>query len=151
MVHKEPVVPTLSKWPVLLNSCEMLFPTYEYDINLGMRSYAAVLKQLAVDLPRSCVLVNGRRTENPLDVLKQTRWPRMCTQAVFAPPLEWLLHEGYSIFEPKLPRSPMYACVDSGTVRARKRVDLFKGDVKVASADITISSAEHTILSVNIT
>ena len=56
-----------------------------FDMSLGMTTYEAVHRQLRVDLPRSLVCVGGRRTVDPDRVLRYPAFPRLCTQAVFAP------------------------------------------------------------------
>lgn len=66
----------------------------EYDADLGMRSPAQVRRQLSVDLPRTTVLVDEKRTTCPNLVCKRAVFPRMCTQAVMAPVVEHFVLNG---------------------------------------------------------
>lgn len=72
-------------------SWEVVLPLVELTRDLGMQSSRALEKQLGIDLPRSCVFVHGRRATTPKEVIRATRLGRFCTQAVLAPPVEWLL------------------------------------------------------------
>lgn len=98
---------------------EFIFPLSDYDRDLGMHTRSAVKRQLAVDVPRCKVIVNGSLTKNWEDVYRSTSNPRMCTQAAFAPVMEWLFREGLIAFEPK-PRTPMKLQVDGNKISSRK-------------------------------
>ena len=103
--------------------CEAVVPLRAYDADLGMRTRAAVRRQLTVDLPRSVVLVNGRRAVAADDVTAAVSHPRLCTQAVLAPPVEWLLRAGWVAHE--LPAAePMVVDAGARTVRVCKRLGL---------------------------
>lgn len=69
-----------------------VLPTATYDV--GMRTRAAVRRQLDADVPRSVVRVRGRPAETARDVEAGTPLARLCTQGVLAPPVEWLLAAG---------------------------------------------------------
>lgn len=101
-------------------TCDVIFPMGHYD--LGMRTRRSVHKQLALDVPRSVVIVNDERTECADHVMKSTPHARFCTQAAFAPALEWLLSERVIVKEPS-PSSPVTVYVhSSGEVSSRKRL-----------------------------
>lgn len=70
-----------------------------YDGQLGMRTRRAVQRQLCADLPRSHVTIDGRRVVEAQDALARVRRPRLLTQAVLAPPVEWLLRAGFVAHE----------------------------------------------------
>ena len=93
-----------------------------YDRDLGMRTRASIKKQLDLDLPRSDVLHTGTSVRDACDVLRLTSYPRLCTQAVLAPPLEWLLEADLVAHE--LPhKEPMRVRIDpSGGVSVLKRL-----------------------------
>lgn len=78
--------------PPLNATCDVIVPLSRYDGDLGMRTRSSVLKQLAVDLPRSRVRVDGMRVTDAAGVVAATGFPRLCTQAVLAPIVEWYLH-----------------------------------------------------------
>ena len=73
------------------HSWEVVLPLAQLSQDLGMRGARALERQLGVDLPRSLVFVHGRRATTPREVMRATRLGRLCTQAVLAPPVEWLL------------------------------------------------------------
>ena len=85
-------------------------PLSAYDADLGLRTRAAVRRQLELDLPRSEVRVRGARVTDAEAVLRATRAPRLCTQAVLAPVVEWFLAEGKILHEVMGGVRPM--CVD---------------------------------------
>ena len=96
---------------------EIIVPVSSYE--LGLRTRAALRKQLDLDLPRSVVHVRGTRVYDARAVLGSTPYARMCTQAVLAPPVEWLMHAGYVAHENG--SGPMHVEVnDVGDVRVRK-------------------------------
>lgn len=110
-------------------SWEVVLPLFELTRDLGMSSSRALEKQLGIDLPRSCVFVYGRRVITPREVIRATRLGRFCTQAVLAPPVEWLLlhmgliaHEVSDDDEPL----PMVATISQGgrCVHVAKRLGL---------------------------
>ena len=80
-------------------TCEIVLPLATYDADLGMRTRAAVRRQLDADVPRSVVLVDDVRVKSTDEVLKAASHPRLCTQAVLAPPVEWLLRSGMVVHE----------------------------------------------------
>ena len=100
-------------------SWEIILPLAQLSQDLGMQSARALEKQLNLDLPRSCVFIHGRRATTPKQVTRATRLGRFCTQAVLAPPVEWLLlrmgliaHEIPSTLEEEA--LPMVATVSHG-------------------------------------
>jgi len=78
----------------LLREGTVRLPTLDLDRNLGMEGMDAVQRQLRVDLPRSVVRLRGLRTTDPRSVMNRSRFPRICTQASLAPPVEWLMRCG---------------------------------------------------------
>lgn len=77
--------------------CDVVLPAAAYD--LGLRTRRELRKQLAVDLPRSAVTVGGDACRSVDRVIREASNPRFCTQAVLAPPLEWLLEHGFLAHE----------------------------------------------------
>ena len=80
--------------PDLHHECEVVLPLAAYDANLGMRTRGELRRQLRLDLPRSVVLLDGVRTRDASRVMSRVSHPRLCTQAVLAPPVEWLARQG---------------------------------------------------------
>ena len=79
----------------------------------------------AADVPRCEVWVDGVRAHTAADVWRRASHPRLCTQAVLAPPVEWLLRHGWVAHEVG---SPMVVeCSDKG-VEVRKRLGLWRED-----------------------
>ena len=110
-----------------------------FDMSLGMTTYEAVHRQLRVDLPRSLVCVGGRRTVDPDRVLRYTAFPRLCTQAVFAPIVEWFLYNDYVTHDAG---EPLKVQIDasSGDVSLLKRFSLrdWNGNIlRDATAHVT--------------
>ena len=70
-----------------------------YDSDLGMKTSILVKKQLCIDIPRCYTYIDDILTHDALKVFLLSPYPRMNTQAVFAPIVEWfvfhniLLHE----------------------------------------------------------
>lgn len=102
--------------------CEVVFTLHSYECDLGMRTRNAVRRQLALDLPRSCVSINGVRVTSADEVYRRVSYPRLCTQAVFAPPIEWLLRMGLVAHELQGNASPMTVDIDHDTIRISKRL-----------------------------
>lgn len=93
-------------------------PLAQYQ--LGMRTRRDVLRQLRVDLPRSRVRKDGRRLLDPQEVMRCTPHARLCTQAVMAPPVEWLIAADLIAYElPSHPPLEVDVLAD-GAVRVRK-------------------------------
>ena len=117
-----PSMNTLLLSPV--RECEVVLPLREYDSDLGMRTRRAVRRQLDVDLPRSVVMVRGRRASTSSDVVSSASHPRLCTQAVLAPPVEWMIRAGAVAHEPEEGRWPMVVEADGAITRVRKRLGI---------------------------
>lgn len=82
----------------------VVLPLNRYEADLGMRTRGALHRQLAVDVPRCIATVDGVRVEHGDD----PRWrrvahARLCTQAVLAPPVEWLMRAGIVAHESGAP------------------------------------------------
>ena len=73
---------------------EAVTPLRAFEADLGMTARGEVRRQLERDLPRSVVLVDGRRVLDADAVLGATRLGRLCTQAALAPAVEQLLRAG---------------------------------------------------------
>ena len=84
---------------LLGGDAEVVLSLGDYERDLGMPLEAQVRRQLEVDLPRCVVRLDGARTRSADAVLGATAHPRLCTQAVVAPVLEWLLHAGWIAHE----------------------------------------------------
>lgn len=110
--------------PLLSGECEVVLRLRAYDADLGMRTRGALRRQLDVDLPRSVVLVRGRRARTAGEVCAAASHPRLCTQAVLAPPVEWLVRAGVVAHEPEEGRRPMVVEADGAITRVRKRLGL---------------------------
>lgn len=125
MVHRAGVSPR--EWPPYRPDATttLLLPSASSFVSdLGLASREALLRQLAVDLPRSVVRVDGARTTCPWRVARTARYPALCTQAALAPPCEWMLLHGYVACEPRRDRAAMEVDVwaRGGGVCARKRL-----------------------------
>lgn len=107
--------------------CDVVVPLWRYDADLGMPTRRYIVRQLEVDVPRSVVLVNGRRVRRASDVLRATAYPRLCTQAVLAPPVEWLCRAGFVAHEVH-PLQPMVVDVRCALLRVSKRLGLRRMD-----------------------
>ena len=119
---------------------EVVLPLAPLARDLGMDTSRALQKQLDVDLPRSYVLVDGRRAIAPSEVMRATHLGRFCTQAVLAPPVEWLLlRMGLIAHEP--PSSlPMIAVVaEAGRrVHVSKRLALREWMSEAARGEVLV-------------
>jgi hypothetical protein len=76
-----------------------------YDDDLGMKRYGEVFRQLQVDAPRCNVIVDGDIVTDANTIYRKAPFPRMSTQAVFAPVLEWLMSNGVMASEHSFNRS----------------------------------------------
>jgi len=112
----------------LLSSHPISVPLMVYDADLGMSTFDSITRQLAIDLPRSLVYVNGVRTTDPLRVVKYTFLPRMVTQACLAPVVEWFMESDLIACET---RSPLHIFVASGNVSIVKDLALRTWDGQV--------------------
>ena len=116
--------------PDLHHECEVVLPLAAYDANLGMRTRGELRRQLRLDLPRSVVLLDGVRTRDASRVMSRVSHPRLCTQAVLAPPVEWLARQGRIVHEE--PRSSWPVVVEvtgaGRVVDVRKRLALWSED-----------------------
>lgn len=116
----------------------VLLPLRTYEARLGMRHPAQLLRQLALDLPRSLVRVEGVRAWDAETVLARCAAPRMCTQAALAPVLEWYQERGILLFEPT-PRRPVTVDVCGQTLMVRKRLHAMAADGDGAPMTIMVS------------
>lgn len=107
---------------------DVVVPLTAYDGDLGMRTRAALRRQLKADLPRSVVSVAGRRVLDPSRL--RVSHPRMCTQAVLAPPLEWLLRSGIVAHELPGGKWPMVVDADDEAIRVSKRLAIRPWDAE---------------------
>ena len=134
--------------------CEVVVPLREYDSDLGMRTWRAMLRQLDADLPRSVVMVRGRRASTARDVCSVASHPRLCTQAVLAPPVEWLIRAGVVAHEPEAGRWPMVVETDGAITVVRKRLGLrsCESGERMGEADVQVhADASHGAVVVTIT
>lgn len=114
-----------------------VIPIVQY--HLGMRTRRDVLRQLRVDLPRSCVCRDGRRLLDPHEVVRCTPHARLCTQAVMAPPVEWMI--AADLIAHELPSHPPLEAhvLPDGAVRVRKLLGVRSPEgVMHENAEITV-------------
>ena len=114
---------------------DIILESKVYDADLGMPRAAQVQKQLRLDVPRCNVRVDGVETTDWQDVWKSTIYPRMCTQAVLAPVLEWFAKSGILVCET---RSRMDVSVFRNTsMKIEKKLRLMRSD-RIGSLNVTI-------------
>ena len=122
-------------------NCDIIVQPQNFD--LGMRTRGSLKRQLDVDIPRGEFLVSGKIVDTASEILKRACNPRACTQAVFAPPVEWLIRHGYVAVEPKdsfQHSYPMRVDVDdAGEVRVTKRLALRSWDMTSSYSDVEVS------------
>ena len=112
-----------NQWPRLEDGrdVEILLPLSIFDKDLGMQTKQQMLRQLAVDLPRSRVFLHGQRTLDPRQVLREAMCPRLCTQAVMAPFVEWAVYSGYLLVE--LPtKPPLCVIIGPKSIHSQKTI-----------------------------
>jgi hypothetical protein len=95
----------------------------KYDSDLGMKTTESVLKQLSLDLSRCNVTMYGTRILSPHTLLRCTSYPRMCTQAVMAPVVEWLTGMGWIAHE--VPRSPLKVELSGNKIVIQKTLGIW--------------------------
>lgn len=124
---------------------ELVLPISKIANDLGMDTSRALQKQLAVDLPRSFVVVHGVRATTPSEVMRATRLGRFCTQAVLAPPIEWLLfrmmliaHEPAAHEEEQHTPMPMIVFVEHQSVHVIKRLCLREWMNEVSCGEVLL-------------
>ena len=100
---------------------DFVLPAPAYDADLGMARPDQVKRQLRLDVPRSEVVVNDVPTACWRSVYRTALYPRMCTQAVLAPIVEWVLQRGLCAYE--LP-GPLRVSVTPTMTRVTKRLGL---------------------------
>ncbi|RPF82129.1 MAG: hypothetical protein CBC65_000880 [Rhodothermaceae bacterium TMED105] len=123
-----------------IDDCDVVIPSALYE--LGMRTRGELRKQLSLDLPRSNITVNNAPATVD-SVLRLAIHPRVCTQAAFAPPLEWIIPHGFLAHEVGC---AVTGNVDSeGIVRLHKRLGLRKW-----SCD-TYNGSKSTLIDIRIT
>lgn len=132
-------------------NCDIVIPASAFDADLGMTTHAAVCRQLMVDVPRSRVVVEGHETQSWRDVYRAAWYPRMCTQAVLAPVVEWLHRHGVLVNET---RHPLIVIVRGGDVVVHKRLgicDWNDGCIVSGQGETDVfvhGTASHVIVSV---
>ena len=122
-------------WPVLRpggGTWTVLLPYADYVSDLSFPDAASVRRQLALDVPRSCVLVDGVRARDARRVYAHRE---LCTQAVLAPALEWLRASGLMAVEA---RHAMSAHVRGPVVSVHKRLALCDGTTLAPMGEVTV-------------
>ena len=107
------------------HECDVILPLSSYD--LGMRTRGALRRQLAADVPRSVVRVDGKRVHDADAVLGATRLAGFCTQAALAAPVEWVLNAGLVAYECG---RPMEVDVEPRAVSVYKELGLREWDLE---------------------
>lgn len=120
-----------------------------FERDLGMPHFLDVVRQLHVDLPRSTVLNQwGYRLCRPEAVVASTSHSRCCTQAVFAPVVEWFLHSDVTACTARRSDGAMRADVRAGgDVTAAVSFYLREYDAEVRVA--VEASRAHAVVSVS--
>lgn len=128
--------------PPALDRTDLVLRARAYERALGMPTRRALARQLDVDLPRSTVCVDGVRTRDSGIVMAATRMPRLATQAVYAPVIEWLLRHKLVSHEPSARRA-MRVDIDTKddrvTVTKRLRLLRWSGE-HVASVIVVVDA-----------
>lgn len=115
----------------------VVLPLRAFDADLGMTTPTAVRRQLALDVPRSIVLWRGERMHDSEAVYHLTPFPRLCTQAVMAPALEWLLRAGWLTHEVG---DPMVVDVSRRGVCVSKRLGTHDALCTFGTVDVSIEA-----------
>lgn len=90
LIHVE--TPSRRVWgadPLCIN--DIILSSNVYDVDLGMRRIDDIKRQLRVDVPRCNVSIDGVHTIDHNIVYRRAPYPRMSTQAVMAPVVEWFI------------------------------------------------------------
>lgn len=117
----EPIWSSAAFGRALLLGATLQGPAGPYERRLGMPTHEAILGQLAVDLPQSCVhLASGRRA-TPDAICDNTRFPRLCTQQALRPALDALVSIGCA---PVQRHRPQVSVFDDGSLRVCQPVAL---------------------------
>lgn len=103
---------------------EIVLSACRYDLDLGMRDRGQITQQLRIDIPRCVVMMDKRHIRHSEPVYSKSPFPRMATQAVFAPVLEWF-HDNRLLAQGA--RSPLHIDIDtrSDTMCITKSFHLF--------------------------
>ena len=126
-----------------LESKEIVLSLSSYDAGLGMNTRSSVKRQLRLDVPRSRVTIEGVPTTSWEEVYRSVRHPRMCTQAVLAPVVEWFRDDGVMLFER---HSPMRVNIERGEITVRKKLGLRTLDyIYLGDVDISVSTGGSNV------
>lgn len=123
-----------------------------YEADLGMRTRGALQRQLAVDVPRCHVVVGDARVCDGEDPVWTTRvrHPRLCTQAVLAPPVEWLMRAGAVAHECKH-RMEVYVSADGADVEVFKTLGVWVDDERTGTAWVHVhTDAAHDVIGIDL-
>lgn len=114
------------EWGAESQGIEFVHDLRLFEAGLNMTTRAAVRRQLAIDIPRSKVFVNGVPTVCANHVYKSSHSPRICTQASLASLVEYIvLHKRALCME--LNR-PMLVYIDKHITRIAKDLCLLSRD-----------------------
>lgn len=102
---------------------EVVLSASAFDADLGMPTRGSVLRQLRVDVPRCEVTIDGRAARSGDEVFARSHYPRLCTQAVLAPAVEWLHRAGAVAHEDGAAR-PMVVRIAARQIEVRKDLGL---------------------------
>lgn len=116
-------------------SCDITASLAAYERDLGFASHMSVQKQLEIDVPRSVVVVDGRRVRCGDAVWRATAHPSLCTQAVVAPAIEWMMASGVHVHELR-GHNPLIVDVRSGVTRVWKKLG-HRADARIPSQSDT--------------
>jgi hypothetical protein len=112
----------------------VLLPLHRYEADLGMPTRRSLARQLAVDVPRCVATVDGARVRDGADpAWARVAHARLCTQAVLAPPVEWLCRAGAVARECGAPLEVRATTGRAPEVEAHKTLALARADDPAAA------------------
>lgn len=131
-------------------SCDVVLSLSDFERRLGMPTPHAVRRQLRVDVLRSVVLVDGEQAATADEVLRATRMPRLCTQAVLALPVEWLMERGLVAHESHLPMIVSARGKKHLTVVKRLNLRTWEGEPRGAVQVLVTADADQDLVVVTL-
>ena len=115
---------------------DIVLPVSSYDADLGMRTRSAIKKQLQLDVPRAQVTVDGIPRPTWTDVYRVAPHPRLCTQAVLAPIVEWFHRNGLMLHET---RTPLRLKIHGGHITVHKRLRVCEASTLASLGEVSVT------------